>query len=49
LRVPIAMRAFYEQTLWIAQDFLLMHPDLHHRLLGAKSPNNNPGFFSAGG
>ena len=27
------MRAFYEQTLWIAQDFLLMHPDLHHRLL----------------
>lgn len=28
------MRAFYEQTLWIAQDFLLMHPDLHHRLLG---------------
>lgn len=28
------MRGFYEQSLWILQHFLLMHPDLHHRLLG---------------
>ena len=33
LRVPIAMRAFYEQCLWILQNLLLTHPDLHHRLL----------------
>src|ERR1017187_3338412 len=34
LRVPIAMRKFYEPSLWILQHFLLTHLDLHHRLLG---------------
>ncbi|MGA3315447.1 MAG: SEC-C metal-binding domain-containing protein, partial [Candidatus Korobacteraceae bacterium] len=34
LRVPIAMRTFYEPSLWILQHFLLTHLDLHHRLLG---------------
>jgi len=33
LRVPIAMRTFYEPSLWILQHFLLTHLDLHHRLL----------------
>jgi tetratricopeptide (TPR) repeat protein len=34
LRVPIAMRRFYEQTLWIPQNFPPTNPDLHHGLLG---------------
>src|ERR1017187_2568218 len=34
LRVPIAMRTFYEPSLWILQHFLLTHLDLHHRLIG---------------
>jgi hypothetical protein len=33
LRVPIAMRRFYEQTLWIPQNFPPTNPDLHHGLL----------------
>ena len=28
------MQAFYELSLWILQNFLLMYPDLHHGLLG---------------
>ena len=27
------MRAFYKQSLWILQNFLLTNPDLHHGLL----------------
>src|SRR5207244_10431048 len=34
LRVPIAMRRFYEQSLWIPQKFLFTNLDLHHGLLG---------------
>src|SRR5271165_6293658 len=34
LRVPIAMRTFYEPSLWILQHFLPTHPDLHHGLIG---------------
>jgi hypothetical protein len=34
LRVPIAIRAFYESWLWIPQTLLLTHPDLHPGLLG---------------
>src|ERR1700683_47430 len=34
LRVPIAIRAFYESYLWILQTLLLTHPDLHPGLLG---------------
>ncbi|MGB8061487.1 MAG: hypothetical protein WCF26_06320, partial [Candidatus Sulfotelmatobacter sp.] len=34
LRVPIAIRAFYESYLWILQALLLTHPDLHPGLLG---------------
>jgi hypothetical protein len=37
LRVPIAIRAFYESGLWILQTLLLKHPDLHPGLLVAKS------------
>jgi len=33
LRVPIAIRAFYEAYLWILQTLLLTHPDLHPGLL----------------
>jgi hypothetical protein len=33
LRVPIAIRAFYESYLWIPQTLLLTHPDLHPGLL----------------
>jgi hypothetical protein len=33
LRVPIAIRAFYESYLWILQTLLLTHPDLHPGLL----------------
>src|SRR5437764_14065440 len=33
LRVPIAMRRFYEQSLWIPQNFLFTNLDLHHGLL----------------
>ena len=35
LRVPIAIRAFYESYLWILQTLLLTHPDLHPALLAA--------------
>jgi hypothetical protein len=35
LRVPIAIRAFYEAYLWILQTLLLTHPDLHPGLLGS--------------
>src|ERR1700733_2841096 len=34
LRVPIAIRAFYESYLWILQTLSLTHPDLHPGLLG---------------
>jgi hypothetical protein len=34
LRVPIAIRAFYEAYLWILQTLLLTHPDLHPGLIG---------------
>src|ERR1700733_2837956 len=34
LRVPIAIRAFYESYLWILQTLLLRHPDLHPGLIG---------------
>src|ERR1035437_3347073 len=37
LRVPIAMRRFYEQTLWIPQNFPPTNPDLHHGLLRHKA------------
>ena len=37
LRVPIAIRAFYESYLWILQTLLLRHPDLHPGLLGFKA------------
>src|SRR5580698_8362287 len=33
LRVPIAIRAFYESYLWILQTLSLRHPDLHPGLL----------------
>src|ERR1700733_7907886 len=33
LRVPIAIRAFYESYLWILQTLSLTHPDLHPGLL----------------
>jgi len=33
LRVPIAMRRFYEQSLWIPQKFLFTNLDLHHGLI----------------
>src|ERR1700733_8860865 len=33
LRVPIAIRAFYESYLWILQTLLLTHPDLPPGLL----------------
>jgi len=33
LRVPIAMRRFYEQSLWIPQKFLSTNLNLHHGLL----------------
>src|ERR1035438_7717363 len=36
LRVPIAIRAFYESYLWILQTLLLTHPDLHPGLLGTE-------------
>jgi len=36
LRVPIAIRAFYESYLWILQTLLLTHPDLHPGVLSAK-------------
>jgi hypothetical protein len=36
LRVPIAMPEVYEQNLWIAQNFPLTYPDLHHGLLGQR-------------
>ena len=39
LRVPIAIRAFYESYLWILQTLLLTHPDLHPALLGVIADN----------
>src|SRR5208282_369794 len=39
LRVPIAIRAFYEAYLWILQTLLLTHPDLHPGLLGDSAEN----------
>jgi hypothetical protein len=43
LRVPIAIRAFYESYLWILQTLLLTHPDLHPGLLGhCALPSNRP-------
>src|ERR1700728_4745699 len=39
LRVPIAIRAFYESYLWILQTLSLTHPDLHPGLLGGISRN----------
>jgi hypothetical protein len=39
LRVPIAIRAFYESYLWILQTLLLTHPDLHPGLLGFMHQN----------
>jgi hypothetical protein len=38
LRVPIAIRAFYESYLWILQTLLLTHPDLHPGLLTIYHP-----------
>src|SRR6202034_2934048 len=38
LRVPIAIRAFYESYLWILQTLLLRHPDLHPGLLREEKP-----------
>src|SRR5258708_8732137 len=35
LRVPIAMRRFYEQSLWIPQKFWFTNLDLHHGLISA--------------
>jgi hypothetical protein len=40
LRVPIAIRAFYESYLWILQTLLLTHPDLHPGLLGTTTENH---------
>ena len=40
LRVPIAMRQFYKQNLWILQQFLLTNLDLHHRLLAYSAANH---------
>src|ERR1700682_5773436 len=37
VRVPIAIRAFYESYLWILQTLLLTHPDLHPGLIGIKT------------
>ena len=37
LRVPIAIRAFYESYLWILQTLLLTHPDLHPGLLARQA------------
>src|ERR1700723_3256617 len=34
LRVPIAIRAFYESYLWILQPLSFTQPDLHPGLLG---------------
>jgi len=39
LRVPIAIRAFYESGLWILQTLLLKHPDLHPGLLADRMPD----------
>jgi hypothetical protein len=36
------MRAFYKQSLWILQNFLLTNPDLHHGLLGRNDPRLAP-------
>src|ERR1022692_3030221 len=36
LRVPIAIRAFYESYLWILQTLFLTHPDLHPGLLAVE-------------
>src|SRR6202034_1521595 len=49
LRVPTAIRGFYESYLWILQTLLLTHPDLHPGLLGfsAVSPWSNNGASAA--
>ena len=41
LRVPIAIRAFYESYLWILKTLLFPHPDLHPGLL-AQACSDNP-------
>ncbi|MGA8507310.1 MAG: hypothetical protein WB762_17030, partial [Candidatus Sulfotelmatobacter sp.] len=43
LRVPIAIRAFYESYLWILQTLLLTHPDLHPGLLETLAPGRMGG------
>src|SRR5271157_928491 len=49
LRVPIAIRAFYEPYLWIPQTLLLTHPDLHPGLLAlANIPTQCSGSFATG-
>src|SRR5271157_4364533 len=49
LRVPIAIRAFYEPYLWIPQTLLLTHPDLHPGLLAlANTPTQCSGAFATG-
>src|SRR5438094_4945378 len=40
LRVPIAMRRFYGQSLWTPQKFLLTNLDFHHGLLGVNDNGN---------
>ena len=46
LRVPIAIRAFYESGLWILQTLLLKHPDLHPGLLASPLYGNLTGLPS---
>src|SRR6202167_4473057 len=46
LRVPIAIRAFYESCLWILQTLLLKHPDLHPGLLASPLYGNLTGLPS---
>ena len=45
LRVPIAIRAFYESYLWILQTLLLTHPDLHPGLLATAMHFVNEGAY----
>jgi len=39
------MRAFYKQSLWILQNFLLTNPDLHHGLLGEEKDMHGLGML----
>src|ERR1700728_1606017 len=48
LRVPIAIRAFYESYLWILQTLSLTHPDLHPGLLGIRERARNSFSISSG-